>query len=153
MALIRPFRERTTGQKRSPSGVVTRRRAHRFVLARVWLEKNPERVSVEYDLLFFLKKLYLDVSFCRRPHSRALGKTYREHALLVVPIKGHAHPIAFSVVERATIIFVEEKRTVATGINVNRERLVDWFIDILLHGSKWEYRSGSNVNRDGFEIN
>src|SRR5579863_5200451 len=88
-----------------------------------------------------------------REHTGTWRKTQSQCASRVPPSQFSSHPLPLPIVEGATVIFVEEKRIVCTGINRNRKWLICFFVHMLLHGTKRHNGSGSNIDRYGLKIN
>ena len=61
----------------------------------------------------------------RRQHAGAGREFQSQRALGVIPCHLNAHPLPFAVVEGNAVIFVEQERTVGSGIDQNRQGLID----------------------------
>src|SRR5713101_4634288 len=99
--------------------------------ARSRLEGHLDRMSVENDGARTLAELNFDAPPQRRQNARAVGQGKLQHAPGILPRYLHTHPLAFTVVEGAAVVFVQQKRSISAGINRNGKGLIHFLLDVL----------------------
>src|SRR6266567_3757635 len=76
-----------------------------------------------------------------------------QHAPGIVPRHLHAHPLAFAVVEGVAVVFVQQERGIAAGINRNGKRLIRFLLHILFDRTERQNRPGAHKERHGLKVN
>src|SRR2546429_376754 len=70
----------------------------------------------------------------------------------VVPFGLDAHPFTALITERVPIVLVDTPSALGSGIDYERQRLVERLGGVLLHGSQGNDRSGAHVQGHGLEV-
>jgi hypothetical protein len=69
-----------------------------------------------------------------------------------LPVHLDPHPFALSVVKGTSVIFVEQKGSIATGINGNGDWLLYFFCRELFYGTERKYGTSPNIKGYRFKI-